>query len=293
MDTPRITIGLTTYQSARFLDASLRSLLAQTEREFRLVISDDGSSDGTVELCRNWAGRDARIVFHRQERTLGPRRNFEFLLGGCDSDFFMWASHDDLWSPNFLQSCLARLEANPDAGFAIPRWVVESWTIPFLRRRFLPSMSFIEDPDPVRRMLAFTALPFSSFKDNLTYGVWRRPALARVIADLDGKTRYFSIGCVANEYALMLFRGCVEPAAQLRKRYRYVPPGSLFEPLFSVLSRLKRGGRTADKYPRYSHEDYLHDLAAVLALAGLDGPTLALALERTHPAVRERHVGQG
>ena len=274
---PEITIGLTTYQAEPFLEATLRSLLAQTERRFRLVISDDGSQDGTEDICRRWAKRDSRIEFIRQERTLGPRKNFEFLSSRCTSDYFMWASHDDLWSPDFIELCLGQLKVHPEAGFAIPSWIVESRTIPFIRRMFLPSMAFVEDPDPIQRMLTFTALPFSSFKDNLTYGVWRNHILQKIICDLKDQTRYFSIGGVANEYALLNIPGCLVPKAYLKKRYRTVPPGSFFEPLFSFVSNLNRQGLKKDLYPNYNEKDYFEDLRIVLQLAGLDETTIERA----------------
>ena len=275
---PRITVGLTTYNAQSFLDDSIGSLLAQTEKEFELVISDDLSQDRTDRICRKWAARDPRITYIRQEKNLGPRGNFEYVFKRCRTDYFMWASHDDLWSPSFIESCIAELEANQDAGFAITRWVVESRTLPLIRRMFLPSMRFVTSPDPKERMLTFTSLPFSSFKDTMTYGVWRSGALLRILNDLDGRTKYFSIGGAANEYALLLYRGCYVTGAYLRKRYRYLPPGSFFEPVFAVLSRIKRREARTELYPRYTREDHIQDLQTVFRLAGLDQTTIERAL---------------
>lgn len=292
-DLPAITIGMTTYQAAPFLKASLRSLLAQTERNFRLVISDDGSSDRTAEICQSFAAVDSRIEFIRQGQNLGPRRNFEFVFSRCETDYFMWASHDDLWSPNFIESCLSSLKAEPEAGFAITSWIVESRTFPLLRRLFLPSMAFVEDPDPLTRVLAFTALPFTSFKDNLTYGVWRRWALETVIDDLRDKTRYYSIGGVANEYALLKFKGCLVAGASLRKRYRFVPPGSALEPLFTLLSFLKRGGGPPDLYPRYTQQDHRNDLRTVFWIAGLEESLIERILGGDSPGLHLNEDGWG
>jgi glycosyltransferase involved in cell wall biosynthesis len=275
---PKITVGLTTYNAESFLEGSIRSLLAQTERDFELVISDDQSQDRTDTICRKWAARDSRITYVRQEKNLGPRGNFEYVFSRRKEDYFMWASHDDLWSPSYIESCIADLDANKDAGFAITRWVVESRTFPLIRRMFLPSMRFVTNPDPKKRMLKFTSLPFTSFKDTMTYGVWRRDALSRVLNDLSGRTRYFSIGGAANEYTLLLYRGCFVDGPCLRKRYRYVPPGSFLEPVVSAVSRIKRGAIRTELYSRYTRDDHIQDLLTVFKLAGLDQATIELAL---------------
>lgn len=280
----RITVGMTAYNSEKFVEDSIKSLLAQTTPDINIVISDDASVDGTEDACRRAMATDPRVHYIRQERNLGPRANFEFVFRQCDTEYFMWASHDDVWSPTFVEDCMAELDANPDCGFVITRWIVESRTIPFLRRYFLPDMDFVTDRDSIRRMMSFTSLPFSSFKDNLTYGIWRQQALSRVIEGTRA-IRYFSIGGAANEYALLLYRGCHVKSAYLRKRYKLAPPGSVAEPLFRILSRLRRLGRkSTTPYPRYTPEDHINDLVAVFKMAGLDTENIerAVKLNRLH-----------
>jgi len=274
----KITIGMTAYNCEKFIGDSIQSLLAQTTRDIKIVISDDASNDGTEEVCRSWLAMDSRICYIRQENNLGPRANFEFVFKHCDTEYFMWASHDDVWSPSFVEKCISELETNHDAGFVITRWIVESRTIPFLRRFSLPSMAFVADPDPIKRMLSFTSLPFSSYKDNLTYGIWRRQALSRVIADTS-KMKYFSIGGAANEYALLLYRGCYTTSVYFRKRYKYAPPGSFMGPFIDILSGLMWWRDKGNIYPTYTHQDHIKDLVTVFNMAGLDNQTIAHAVK--------------
>lgn len=280
----KITIGMTAYNSEKFIGDSIKSLLEQTTRDIKILISDDASNDGTEKVCRRWMSMDSRICYIRQEKNIGPRANFEFVFKQCNTEYFMWASHDDVWCPSFIEECIAELEANQDAGFVITRWIVESMTIPFLRRYFLPSMAFVADPDPIKRMISFTSLPFLSFKDNMTYGIWRRNALAKVIKDTSN-IKYFSIGCVANEYALILFRGCYTNRVYFRKRYKYAPPGSFAEPLFDFFPRLMRwlcSKEAKQIYPTYTEQDLIQDLMSVLNTAGLDSQTIAHAVKLNH-----------
>jgi glycosyltransferase involved in cell wall biosynthesis len=274
----RITIGLTAYNSSEFIGESIQSLLTQTARDFIIIISDDASTDDTEHVCNTWLKKDSRITYFRQQNNLGPRANFEFVFQQCQTKYFMWASHDDIWSPNFVEECLAKLEQNPDAGFVLTRWIVESRKIPFIRRYFLANMKFVCDPDPIKRMLSFTSLPFVSFKDNMTYGVWRYSVLCQIIEDTN-ITSYFSIGGVANEYTLLKFRGCYIQSAYLRKRYKYFPPGSVFDKIVAFILIYLRQSNSKQLYPRYTDRDYINDLISVLKLANVDSKNIEKAVQ--------------
>ena len=282
----KISIGMTAYNSAGFISESIESLLAQTFHDFTLIISDDASTDDTPNVCKAWAKIDSRILYFRQKYNLGPRANFEFVFNQGKAEFFMWASHDDVWSDNFLQNCVDELITKPEVGFVITRWIMESRNYPFIRRCFLPSMKFIADPDPIKRLMSFTALPFSSFKDNLTYGVWRHNILERVINDTKN-TKYFSIGCAANEYALLISSGSYIDNAHLRKRYKRFPPGSIFEIFVVLLCALTGRHQKKYLYPSYSSGDFIDDLEYVFKVAGLDNSNIekALHLNRQHLGV--------
>ena len=279
----KISIGMTAYNSAEFISESIESLLRQTIRDFTLIISDDASTDETGNVCKSWAKKDSRILYFRQKSNLGPRANFEFVFNQSNSEFFMWASHDDLWSDNFLENCLNELLAKPSMGFVITRWIMSSRKYPFIKRCFLPSMRFVANPDPIKRLMSFTALPFLSFKDNLTYGVWRSTILEKVINDTK-KTKYYSIGLAANEYALLISPGSYVDNAYLRKRYKIFPPGSIFEIFLKFLYFIKRKNQRNSLYPLYSLNDCIDDLEYVFEVAGLDKKNIerALYLNRKH-----------
>lgn len=225
---PRVTIGLAVYNSCEFLEATIKSLLAQSVKSFVLFITDDASTDCTEFLCRHWANLDSRIVYHKHRQNVGPRANFEFALSQCNTEFFMMASHDDLWSPNFLEACIAELDLNKNYKFAITKWRMVSRTFPLLYKLFNVNFEFVSNADPIYRMLKFTGLPFSSFKDNLTYGLWRTPFLIKVFLDTKD-TNYFSIGGASNEYALLNSPCCFVKNAYFVKRYKYFPPHTFLD----------------------------------------------------------------
>jgi len=91
------------YNDKAFLVQALDSLLNQSYSNFELIISDDCSSDGSEEICREYAKKDPRIKFIRQEKNIGISRNMIFLLKQAKGDFFMWAANDDLWHKDFIK----------------------------------------------------------------------------------------------------------------------------------------------------------------------------------------------
>jgi len=103
------------YNGEAYLAAAIESLLAQTFADFRLVISDNGSTDGTAEICRCFAGSDPRIDYHRAAENRGQAWNFNHVVGLADAELFKWASYDDLYAPRFLERCIAALDAHPRA----------------------------------------------------------------------------------------------------------------------------------------------------------------------------------
>jgi glycosyltransferase involved in cell wall biosynthesis len=113
--TPLVTIGMPVYNGARYLEEAIASLQAQTEDDFILHISDNCSDDATPEICTRLAAEDPRIRYERQERNLGAVGNFQYLLRAAGTPFFMWAAHDDLWDPDFVNEALGLLRRSPDA----------------------------------------------------------------------------------------------------------------------------------------------------------------------------------
>lgn len=113
--TASVTIGMPVRNGAEYVEEAIRSLLAQTEGDFILHISDNCSDDSTPEICARLAEEDRRIRYERQQHNLGAAGNFNYLLQEGHSPFFMWAAHDDFWAPDFLEETLSLLAGSSDA----------------------------------------------------------------------------------------------------------------------------------------------------------------------------------
>jgi glycosyltransferase involved in cell wall biosynthesis len=103
---PPLTIGVPVYNGERYLGEAIDALLGQTYGDFRLIISDNASTDGTEELCRKYESADGRVVYRRNSDNVGAARNYNILVEMADSEFFKWQCADDSCAPTFIQRCM-------------------------------------------------------------------------------------------------------------------------------------------------------------------------------------------
>ncbi|NHI92306.1 MAG: glycosyltransferase [Candidatus Lokiarchaeota archaeon] len=108
----KLTIGLPVYNGENFLASTLESLLNQTFKDFILIISDNASTDKTKNICKEYAQRDSRIRYVQNKFNIGPANNFQKVLKMSNTQYFMWAAHDDLREPTFIEDLMSVLEKN-------------------------------------------------------------------------------------------------------------------------------------------------------------------------------------
>jgi glycosyltransferase involved in cell wall biosynthesis len=112
---PLVGLGMPVYNGERFLVQAIESVLAQTYRNFELVICDNASVDGTEEICRRFARADSRVQYHRNPTNIGAYPNFNLTFELTRGKYFKWAAHDDVLAPDYLRACVEAMEARPDA----------------------------------------------------------------------------------------------------------------------------------------------------------------------------------
>ncbi len=114
-----VSIGLPVYNGERYLRQALDSLLAQDYGTFKLIISDNASTDATPQICREYASTDPRICYFRNESKVEVFANFGLVLERAQGDYFMWAAADDTWLPTFVGALAAELDRDPEAAVAM------------------------------------------------------------------------------------------------------------------------------------------------------------------------------
>ena len=115
---PKLSIGLPVYNAEQLLPQALDHILAQTFKDFELVICDNASTDRTSRICRDYAGRDARIRYVRNDRNLGANPNYNRTYELSAAPLFKWAAHDDLYQRTYLENCVRILDDDPTVVLA-------------------------------------------------------------------------------------------------------------------------------------------------------------------------------
>jgi len=110
---PLVSIGLPVYNGERYLSKALDSLLAQTFKDFELIIADNGSTDKTESICLSYASRDKRIRYYREKENRGISWNFNRVFELSRGRYFKWAASDDICEPTFVSSCVKVLDRDP------------------------------------------------------------------------------------------------------------------------------------------------------------------------------------
>lgn len=113
-----ITIGLPVYNGEKFIRESIESILEQTYQNWKMVISDNASTDGTFSICEQYEKQDPRVSVIKQETNIGIARNRNTLLRRADTPYFKWQDSDDVCAPTFLEECIKELEQDKDAVLA-------------------------------------------------------------------------------------------------------------------------------------------------------------------------------
>ncbi len=112
---PLVTIGLPTYNRAPGLKRTLECIAAQTYKNIEIIISDNCSTDPTVqEVIQSFAPSDTRITAYRQAVNVGLEENFNFVFAKSTAEYFMWMSDDDYFDSNYVEACVRFLIQNPD-----------------------------------------------------------------------------------------------------------------------------------------------------------------------------------
>jgi glycosyltransferase involved in cell wall biosynthesis len=148
MGTPRVSIGMTVDNGAAHLKAALDGLLNQTFGDFELIISDDGSSDESESICRDYATHHPRIRYYRENENRGPFWNTNRVFELSRGEYFKWSTHDDVSAPTFLARCVELLDGDASLAWChtLTSHIDESG-------RVLPA---VDDPDIPEGQAAFS-----------------------------------------------------------------------------------------------------------------------------------------
>jgi len=109
---PLVSVVIPAYNAAKYLAESVASVLAQTYGPFEILVCDDGSTDGTAEVAKNFG---PPVRYFRQENK-GPAAARNLGLRNAAGKYIAFLDADDLWHPRKLELQIALMEAVPDVS---------------------------------------------------------------------------------------------------------------------------------------------------------------------------------
>jgi glycosyltransferase involved in cell wall biosynthesis len=109
---PVVSILTPAYNSSAFIAETIESVLRQTWSDFEMLIVDDGSTDGTIDIVRAVAGRDPRVKSFSSPHG-GPATARNIGLQHAGGQFMALLDSDDVWDPRYLSEQLALLYRQP------------------------------------------------------------------------------------------------------------------------------------------------------------------------------------
>ena len=98
---PLFTIIIPTYNRSEKLKIAIQSVVSQTFRDFELLVIDDGSTDNTKNIVKDFS--DSRIIYYWQKNSGGPASPRNFGIDNARGDWVCFLDSDDLWYPSKLQ----------------------------------------------------------------------------------------------------------------------------------------------------------------------------------------------
>jgi glycosyltransferase involved in cell wall biosynthesis len=109
-----LSVVIATYNRASMVREAVLTALAQSRAPDEIIVSDDASTDDTVEVIAHLAASDARVRLLRQDRNSGGIQNWNVAMAAAKGDLIAWCSDDDRYLPGHLQVSVAYLEAHPE-----------------------------------------------------------------------------------------------------------------------------------------------------------------------------------
>lgn len=111
---PKVTVMMSCYNSAEFLEMAVNTMLQQTWRNLELIVTDDCSTDGSLDILKTIAQRDPRLVIIENTENLGTYGNRNKMLKVCTGEFITVHDSDDWSHPQMIEHQMKHLMENPN-----------------------------------------------------------------------------------------------------------------------------------------------------------------------------------
>ena len=112
----KVSILIPVFNREQFISECIQSALNQTFTDLEIVVVDNASDDSTWEICQRFSEQDSRVRVYRNDRNIGPVRNWQRCIDEATGEYGKFLFSDDLIFPNFLSETLPKL-SDESIGF--------------------------------------------------------------------------------------------------------------------------------------------------------------------------------
>jgi len=116
---PLVSVLMTAYNSEKFIEEAIESVLASNFSNFELIVVDDCSKDNTRAIVQGFALKDERLKLHINENNLGDYPNRNKAASLAKGKYIKYLDSDDIMYPHCLDVMIAAMEMFPEAGFGL------------------------------------------------------------------------------------------------------------------------------------------------------------------------------
>lgn len=116
MNTPLVSVIMPAYNSEKYIADAIDSVLAQTYRNFELILINDCSADSTLDIMNNYAQKDSRITVVSNEVNSGVSFSRNRTIRMSEGEYVAFLDSDDIWAPEKLEKQISLANSNPQAS---------------------------------------------------------------------------------------------------------------------------------------------------------------------------------
>lgn len=175
---PLVTVGICCYNREEGFKNTLKYITGQTYKNLEIIISQDFNPALDLSSIVS-AHNDKRVTFYKQAQRLSMYNNFLFVLEKANGEYFMWASDDDWWAPDFIEKIVNQLCNDPLAVAGHSDFIAVDQNNNKIAGypEFLPFIEEFSLADDVKRIKNYIN-QFEAFgKPNLIYSIFKTNAL--------------------------------------------------------------------------------------------------------------------
>lgn len=195
-----ISILISCYNSEKFINNTLDSIIAQTYTHWECLCVDDGSKDNTLNILREYAQKDKRIKVFTKSNGGNFAKSANFILPHIQGDFTIFCGHDDKFSSDLLEKAINRQEET-NADIVIPDTYFYHPNKPQKNYYMIGTSKFKNDDDPlINRSIILTN--YDAVAKSID---WQISLFALYKTDIIKKFKFYEEGMNGDEFSSRVF----------------------------------------------------------------------------------------